>query len=418
MLKHRIIFNDASNWSFDLAKALGVYIWTSNRKKLLDFTSGWNVTNLGWNNPEISDAIVKQAKINTYSPMEVADEIQKDLAKLLTDALPKEFRAVGRTTGGMESNEEAIKTAKAYTNRKKIVGFRHGYHGQSISMLSIVLEKEFMEEKGLVPVFPAVEQMEYPTKHISNLTENDLLKDFEIRLENLLEKKDVAAVLTEAGIITGWGSTYTAPRGFLKTLRDLTKKYDTLLILDEVGTGFSRCGKLFGMEIEGIVPDIATFAKGFSNGAAAIGAMVTTEEIAERTWKKTNLQSTFGWIPISCAAAKKNLEIHLRDKVWIKSASDGNYMHDVLSKELLKLDFIGDIRGYGMELGVNFIDNKLNKNPNVELAQKVVKEAFNKGLYILYGDDGNIQLMPPLIINRRDLDIGLDILISSIKRFN
>ena len=120
MLKHRIIYNDASNWIFDIAKASGVYLWTSSGKKLLDFTSGWNVTNLGWNNPEISNAIVKQAKINTYSPMEVADEIQKDLAKLLTDSLPKELKAVGRTTGGMESNEEALKQQKLTRVERKL----------------------------------------------------------------------------------------------------------------------------------------------------------------------------------------------------------------------------------------------------------------------------------------------------------
>jgi len=413
MLRNHIIYNGASNWKFDFAKASGVNIWDRKGKKILDFTSGWNVVNLGWNNKEIRDAMISQLKTNMYAPMETEDFAQKKLADLLTKSLPSNLTAVGRATGGMEANEEAIKTAKAFTGRKKILGFRHAYHGQSVSMMSLVLDNDEVASVG--PNFPAIEQLEFPATFISNKPDTELLKQFENKLDKVLAREDIAAVMTEPGIITGWGSTYVAPSGFMKLVRKLTKKYSTLLILDEVGTGFSRCGKLYGMNIEDIEPDIATFAKGFSNGAAAIGAMVTTQKIAEKTWENTNLQSTFGWVPSGCAAALKNLEIHLRDKVWEKSYIDGEYMKSVLLNELKDIDNVGDIRGYGLEIGITFVKNKEKKIVDESLALKVADKAFSKGLYILYGDDGNIQLMPPLIISRSDLNKGIEILIDVIK---
>ncbi|OGM60098.1 hypothetical protein A3A75_01700 [Candidatus Woesebacteria bacterium RIFCSPLOWO2_01_FULL_39_10] len=416
MIKNNIIYNSASDWSFNLKKAKGSYIWTTTDKKILDFTSGWNVTNLGWNNSEINKALIDQVRKNVYAPMETADSMQNDLAEKLTNSLPPSLTAVGRTTGGVESNEEAIKTARAFTKRSKILGFHHGYHGQSISMLSAVLEENEMKEIG--PQISSVVRMEYPAVFRSKLSEEELLREFGEKLEKILKYEDIAAILSEPGIITGWGSTYVAPKGFTTLVRQLTKKYGTLLILDEVGTGFSRCGELYGMHIEDIVPDVVTFAKGFSNGAAAIGAMVTTSEIADKTWQVTNLQSTFGWTPVACAAALKNLQIHLRDKVWEKSKKDGEYMKKVLTKELWNLDNVGDVRGYGMEIGICFVDNKDKRTPDENLAKKVVSDAFQKGLYILYGSDGNIQLMPPLIINRKDLDKGLEILINTVKKIN
>jgi 4-aminobutyrate aminotransferase-like enzyme len=413
MIRKNIIYNSASDWIFDFSGAKGVYLWTANGKKLLDFTSGWNVSNLGWNNGEIQKAMITQIKKNLYAPMETSDPVQLQLAELLTKSLPKNLVAIGRTTGGVESNEEAIKTARAYTGRSKILGFYHAYHGQSLSMLSMILKDSEMSEIG--PRYPNFLNMEYPATYKSDKNEIQLLKEFSIKFEQTLAKKDIAAVLVEPCMITGWGSSYVAPSGFTKLIRKLTKKYKTLLILDEVGTGFSRCGELFGMNIEEVEPDIATFAKGFSNGAVAIGAMVTTKEIAEKTWKVTNLQSTFGWTPVACAAALKNLEIHLRDKVWMKAKKDGEFVRKVLKKELLHLECVGDVRGLGMEIGVTFVRGKDKKVSDEELPKKIMKKCFERGLYVLYGDDGNIQLMPPLIIKRSDLEKGLDIFVKSVK---
>lgn len=415
MIKNKIIYTNFSDWRFEVSRAEGSYIWDKKGRKLIDFTSGWNVTNLGWNQPEITEAIIKQAKKNTYVSMWSADPIQEEYAVELSKSLLKGLTAIGRATGGTEANEEAIKTARAYTKRKKILGFKDTYHGQSFGTLAIGYKKEYLPD--VYPLVPGFVQLEFPNLYRTDKCGEELLTTFEKKLESVLSKRDIAAVITEAEIITGWGSTYVAPKGYLKTVRRVTKKYGTLLILDEVGTGFSRCGKLFGMQLENVTPDIATFAKGISNGAAAIGAMVTTKEIAEKTYPGTNLVSTFGWMPTACAAALRTLQIHKRDKVWLKAEKDGRYMLKTLGKELKDHPKVGDIRGKGMEIGIDFVKDKKTKKKDPEIIEKIVEKAFARGLHIVCDHDSNIQLMPPLTISRKNLNKGLEILVETINQF-
>jgi len=411
MIKNRISYTEFSDWRFDVLKAKDSFIWKQNRKKLIDFTSGWNVINLGWNNSEITSALIEQAKKNVYAPMWSADPIQNKYAEALTNSLPKELYVVGRATGGTEANEEAIKTARSYTGRKKILGFKDSYHGQSFGTLALGYLPEYIESMEIAPLVGDFIQMDFPKVYGKKVDQKKILSEFGEKLDDLLSKKDVAAIVSEAGIITGWGTTYVAPDGYLSLVRRLTKKYGTILILDEVGTGFSRCGKLWGMHLENVIPDIATFAKGISNGAAAIGAMVTTKEIAEKTFWKSNLVSTFGWTPIACAASLKTLEIHLRDKIWEKSEKDGTYLLTKLREALGNSPIIEDINGIGLEIGVHFV-----KDGSKDQILKIFKLAEEKGLH-LTGDNGdaNIQLMPPLTIERDVLDKGLEIFISVVK---
>lgn len=409
MIKNHIIYNNFCEYSFDISKANDCYVWDQNYRKMIDFTSGWNVTNLGWNNKEIANAMIKQIKKNTYAPMWTADPIQNELTKELANALPKELNCFGRTTGGTESNEEAIKTARAYTERKKIIGFKDTYHGQSYATLALGYPPEYTVSKSIAPMLKGYVLMDFPDKNSSK----DSLQSFAEKLELILKNKDVAAIVTEAGIITGWGSTLIAPKGYLTTIRQLTKQYGTLLILDEVGTGFSRCGKLFGMQLENITPDIVTFAKGMCNGAAAIGTMVTTQKIAEATFAKSNLTSTFGWTPVACAAALKTLQIHKRDKVWLKSDTDGKYLLQTLKNELRNISAIEYVDGIGMEVGVHF---RKIKN-QASLTRKIIAKAHQNGLHLAYSNDYNQQIMPPLTIERKVLDKGIDILIDVVESF-
>ncbi len=407
MLKNRIIYNNFCEYRFVFTKARDSYVWDDQKRKLIDFTSGWNVTNLGWNNGEIRDAIISQAKKNTYAPMWTADPIQNELAKKFSESLPAVLNAFGRTTGGTESNEEAIKTARAYTGRKKIIGFTNTYHGQSYATLAIGYLPEYAVSKAIAPMLGDFIHINFPDKHNPAVS----LEKFAEELESILKKRDVAALVTEAGIITGWGSTLIAPDGYLSLVRKLTKKYGTLLILDEVGTGFSRCGALFGMQLENITPDIATFAKGVCNGSVAIGAMVTSKEIAESTYAKSNLTSTFGWTPIACAAVLKTLEIHKREKLWLKAKKEGQYMMRTLQNELSDSPLIDYVDGKGMEIGVHF-NKQQGKKP---LTRQLIEKTQKIGLHITYSDDYNQQLMPPLTMDRKTLDKGIEMFVKVIK---
>ncbi len=409
MLHKNIFFGSGvCDWRFEFGKAEGSYIWDRSGRKILDFTSGWNVCNLGWNHPEISSAMIEQIKKTTYSPMWTSEETQEELAEKLTGALPNGLEVVARATGGTEANEEALKTARAFTGRKKIIGFKNTYHGQSFGTMAIGYLPEYVEK--IEPLVGNFIQIDFPDIFHSELSPEGLLNQFSIDLEACLKNEDVAAIICEAGIITGWGSAAIAPSGFTKIIRELTNRYGTLWILDEVGTGFSRCGKLFGMQIEGETPDIATFAKGMSNGASAIGAMITTKEIAEATIGDTNLTSTFGWNPVSCAAAARTLEIHKRDRIWEKSDSGGKFVIDYLNNKLDGNPFIKSIRGLGMELAIEF-------NTSPKQTHEIIKKAFEKGLLLAWDEEfeKTIEIMPPLTINEDDLKRGLDVLIESIK---
>lgn len=416
MLKNNIIYNEYSSWVFGFKKAEGSYVWTHKNKRLIDFTSGWNVTNLGWNNKQITKQLIKQAKVNHYAPMWTADPIQEKYASELINSLPKGLNSIGRATGGTEANEEAIKSARAYTGRKKIIGFKDTYHGQSFGTMSIGYLPSYV--KDISPMVGGFVQIDFPISKKSKISGKQILKSFESRLDKLLSKRDIAALVTEAGIVTGWGDVKIAPNGYLKLVRRLTKKYGTLLILDEVGTGFSRCGKLFGMEIEGVIPDIVTLAKGMSNGAAAIGAMVTKKEIANKVYDKSNITSTFGWTPVGCAVALETLKIHKKEKLWIKANKDGDYILKMLNRELKNNRYIQDIRGLGMEIGIEFAEKDRKTGTKKNYIKSVIYKARDNGLHLVGDNESVIQLMPPLTIERQILEKGLAILVETIKELH
>lgn len=412
MIKNKITYNSFSDYQFKVTKAEGSFIWDDKGNKLIDFTSGWNVTNLGWNNEEIKKAIIVQAKKNIYSSMWLADPIQEEYANKLTGSLPKPLSTITREVSGVTANIMAIKTARAYTGKRKILSFRDTFHGSLYQTLQLGYAPEYPISKAIFLDFKDHIHLQYPRVNFADKDQQVTLDNFLSKLEDLLKKaNDIAAFITESGVITGWGSTFIAPRGFLSAIRKLTKKYGILLILDEVGTGFSRTGKLYGMNHGNVVPDIVTFAKGIANGAA-IAATVTTKEIAEKTFSRSNPQSTFGWSPLNVAAALKTLDIHQRDKVWEKSETDGNYAMNVIRKELDKTPFVEDVNGLGMEIGIR-LTNKL-KNFNMV---KFIETVRNKGLHLANADSFSFQIMPPLTIERNVLDMGLEILTDSIKSF-
>jgi len=412
MIRNKITYNSFSDYQFKVTKAKDSFIWDDKGNKLIDFTSGWNVTNLGWNNEEIKKAIIVQAEKNIYSSMWLADPIQEEYANKLTESLPKPLSTITREVSGVTANIMAIKTARAYTGKRKILSFRDTFHGSLYQTLQLGYAPEYPISKAIFLDFKDHIHLQYPRVNFEDKNQQKALDDFLLKLEDLLKKEnDIAAFITESGVITGWGSTFIAPKGFLSEIRKLTKKYGILLILDEVGTGFSRTGKLYGMNHENVIPDIVTFAKGIANGAA-IAATVTTEEITEKTFSRSNPQSTFGWSPLNVAAALKTLEIHQRDKVWEKSETDGNYAMKIIRNELEKISFVEDVNGLGMEIGIR-LTNKL-KNFNMV---KFIENVRNKGLHLANADSYSFQIMPPLTITREVFDKGLEILTDSIRTF-
>lgn len=401
MIENSIVYrNFKGKYKFlPLSKAEGSEIWDRSGKRYIDFTSGWNVTNLGWNNPEVNEAVIVQTKKNVQGLLWGSDPVQEEYAATLTAVLPEGLDACIKATGGTEAIECSIKVARAYTDRKKIIGFDGLYHGQLFASLALGSKAE--KRQKVAPLVPEIAPILFPHEDIGE----EGFEKFLAELENLLAKEDVAAVVTEPGVITGGGSTLVAYPGFLKKVRELTTKYGTLLIVDEVGSGFSRTGKLFGIEHEGVTPDIVVLAKGISNGAAAIGTAVGRSDMFASAFDDSILISTFGWTPIACAAALKTLQVHQRDKTWEMAEKKGKYITEKLSK------YIGEklvsIRGMGMEIGLRCKDS--------ETAESIQQAAFEDGLHVVVGSGHNIQLMPPLTISQELLDEGLAILTKRLR---
>ncbi len=415
MIKHHIVYNPVVDWRFDLSKAQDSFLWDKQGKQYIDFSSGWNTTNLGWNNQEVNEAVISQAKKNVYAPMWSADDAQIEYAKALTDAFPTGLDVVCRATGGTEANEMALKIARAVTGRKQIVSFAHTYHGQSFGTLALGFIPDYV--KQIAPLVPEFIQIEYPNAFNDEKSEDEILSSFIVMLESHLKTEKVAAFFTEPGLITGWGSMLVAPKGYLTAVRKLTEKYGTLLIVDEVGTGFSRTGKLFAIEHENVIPDIVTLAKGISNGAGAIGAVVTKGKLVEQYAGAFKPTSTFGWTPLTCASALKTLQIHQRDKVWEEAERKGQIVKDMLNKELAGSPNTKHLRGNGLEIAFNISQANKEGENNSELSTIIINQCFEKGLHLADAGDC-VQLMPPLTIPDDILIEGVTTLITVIKSLN
>ncbi len=381
-----------------LSRAEGSLIWDRSGKEYIDFSSAWNVTNLGWNHPEVRDAVIEQAKRNVQGLLWGSDPIQEEYAAALTAAFPKELDACVKETGGTEAIEVAIKVARSYTGRKKVIGFNKTYHGQLFASLALGAPAE--SRGKLTPLVPEIAPIDFPHKGVGE----EGFGKFIAELERLLAKEDVAAVVSEPGIVTGWGSTQIAYPGFLARVRELTAKYGTLLVVDEVGTGFSRAGKLFGIMHEGVVPDMVCLAKAISNGAAAIGTVVGKSTVFEPAFDEAMLISTFGWTPIACAAALKTLQVHERDKTWEMAEAKGSYLKEKLAAQIG--DKVAGVDGMGLEIGLRFKD--------ADTCKAVQQACVAAGLHVVVGSGENMQIMPPLTIPQDILDRGLDILISQL----
>jgi 4-aminobutyrate aminotransferase-like enzyme len=403
MIKHGIVYNPATDYRFDLAKAEGSYLWDKGGKRYIDFSSGWNTTNLGWNNKEVNASISEAAMQNVYAPMWAADDTQISYAEELLACFPEPLNAVCRATGGTEANELALKIARAVTGRKKFIGFAHTYHGQSFGTLALGYIPDYVG--AIAPLVPEYIQLDYP---------GDSLDEFLHILEQHLKTNQIAAVFTEPGLITGWGSMLMAPAGYLSAVRKLTQKYGTLLIVDEVGTGFSRTGKLFAIGHESVVPDIVTLAKGISNGAVPIGAVVTSQKLVEDHIGEFKPTSTFGWTPLACSAALTTLRIHKRNKVWQEAARKGELAKNFLTEQLEEGKHYTDLRGLGLELAFNVPDLKRDGEHNDDLSTEIVNRSFENGLH-LADAGGCIQIMPPLTIDDATLQQGLAILVDTLR---
>lgn len=372
----------------EIESAEGCYIYTKDGNKYLDLISGIAVSSLGHRHPRVIEAIRKQIDSHLHVMVygEYVQEPQSRFAQLLCDHLPEQLDRVYFVNSGTEANEGALKLAKKHTGRSKLVAFHNSYHGDTHGSLSVTGRDVY--RNPYEPLLPGVQFIEFNNPEQLDAIDNN-----------------TAAVIMEP--IQGEGGVIPANPDWMKKVRQRCTDTGSLLIFDEVQTGFFRTGTLFAFEHYGVVPDILCLAKAMGGGMP-MGAFVSSSEIFKAFMYDPPLNhvTTFGGHPVCCAAAHANLEVLL-------SEDFGRKAMDIAEKacHTLRGEGIVEVRGKGGMLGLQLRDSGLT--------QKVVDDCMKKGIILGWTLHSNslIRIAPPLIIEHDVLDNAFTEITDSVHKF-
>lgn len=390
----------------------GVWIHDPDGNVFLDFTAGIAVNSTGHCHPKVVKAIKQQAdKLLHMSGTDFYYTAQIDLAKRLAAYVPgKAPKRVFFTNSGTEAVEAAFKLARYVTKREKMISFFGAFHGRTFGSLSLTGSK-IKQRENFGSLVPGVHHVGYGHCYHCpyNLVYPQCNIDCVDYLEHTLFKRtvppeEVAAVIVEP--IQGEGGYVVPPPGWHKRLRDLTRKYGILLIADEVQSGMGRTGKMFSIEHWGIEPDILVTAKGIASGMP-LGAMITRKDLM--IWKPGAHASTFGGNPVACAAALATLDL-LESSLMKNAEVVGNYLKEKLEALSKKFISIGDVRGLGLMVGIEIVKDRSSKAPNPIIREKIIEQAFRRGLLLLGCGETSIRFCPPLVVKKKEVDIAIKIL--------
>lgn len=375
--------------ALEVENAEGVYIYDIYGNKYIDMISGIAVSSLGHGNQEIVSAIKEQAEryIHTMVYGEHIQSPQVEYASKLTGLLPEKLNSVFYTNSGSEAVEGAMKLAKRFTGRYEIIACRNGYHGNTHGSQSL-MDREYLSQ-SYRPFVPGIKFIDYD----------------DIQSLDLITEK-TAAVITE--VIQGDIGVKIASQEFIMALRNKCDRTGTLLVFDEIQTGFGRTGKLFAFEHYSVIPDVLLIAKAMAGGMPA-GALISDKEILKSFTQNPILGyiSTFGGHPVSIAAAYAALNV----------LTSGSIIETITAKEMLirKLlihPLIKEIRSKGLLMAIDLQNSHLVKN--------IMKKAQSKGVLVdwfLYNDEC-IRLAPPLIISESEIEEACGILLTALNEID
>lgn len=432
-LRHIFVRDQMHEWSKDpfiMAKADGVYYWDVRGKRYLDALSGIYVVSVGHNNRRVIEAIRKQLDTLHFSPpMHGTNPVAVQLANLLAEIAPGDLGAVKFQCGGSEVTEAAIKLARQYhkltgnPGKYKVISRYQSWHGSTMGSLSAsgLKSRKTVNEPlapGFIHVFPPTCYRcpfgkSYPDCAITCAT---LVNDV-IEME---DPATVAAVMVEP--IGHTGGIIDPPEEYLPILRELCDRHDVLLIFDEIITGIGRTGQMFAAETFGVTPDVICTGKGMSGGFVPLSAMICRESIAETFWGPISENSgfveghTFEGNPISCAAGIAVLHEILERDLCANARAQGARLRSGFERLAKKYGIIGDIRGKGLFLGMEFVkDLKTKERFPAELSfgVQVGRRALANGLLCRF-DPHWLAFGPALIVTAEQIDEMVAVLDRSI----
>ncbi len=389
----------------------GTEIWDVDGNRFLDFAAGIAVVSTGHSHPKLVKAIQEQAEQFIHISSDFYHEKWITLGEKLDEIAPfGEAASSFMTNSGTEAVETAIKLARYHSGRTNFIGFTGAFHGRTMGAVTFTASKTNYH-RGFYPLMNGVVHAPYPNPYrpiLDRQTGEDYGETVVRYIEDeilghILPPDEVAGILVES--IQGEGGYILPPPGFFPALRDLCDKYNILLIADEVQSGMGRTGNWWAIEHFEVEPDIITAAKGIASGMP-LGACIARKSVM--TWPRGSHGNTFGGNPISCAAALATIDL-IENEYMENAATVGQYTLDALHEIMARHSSIGDVRGLGLMIGVEFVKDRKSKIPAEDLCAKVVDLAFERGLVLLSCGKSVMRIAPPLCITKAEVDEGLEI---------
>jgi len=395
-----------------IVRAEGAYLYTEEGRAILDFSSGQMCATIGHNHPKIIEAMTKagQGVIHLDSTMLSPDVI--DLADYLIKLLPQPLNKVQLLNTGGEANEAAIRLAKIVTGRFEIIGMAGSWHGTTTGAASTTYAHGRKKYGPVMPgslAIPAPNCYRCPIRHCAEKCDMACL-DVGFDMIDATSVGEEAAIIVEP--IQSAGGIIIPPQGYFSRLRKLCDERGILLIFDEAQTGLGRVGKLFGFESEGVVPDILTLSKTLGGGLP-LSAVITSDRVAEAARENGHSHYTsHASDPLMAAVGLAVVETIIEEKLTQCAADIGKYLKNRLLELQSKYEFIGDVRGAGLLVGVEIVDDRVTKEPGHELIKALSQRCFELGLNInrVGGPHSVWRLAPPLTISKDEVDHAIDIM--------
>lgn len=402
-------------YPFVMDHGKGSEVWDVDGNRYIDLAAGLAVASTGHSHPKVVEAIQKQVENFIHISSDYYHQSWVDLSERLASIAPfSEPARIFLTNSGTESVEAAIKLARRHTGRPQFIAFFGAFHGRTMGSLAFTASKS-LYRKGYQPMVGGVTHVPYPDTYRPVLqSENgdygqtviDYIEN--VVFHHIVPPEECAGILVEP--IQGEGGYIVPPDSFLPGLRELCDKYGMLLIADEVQSGVGRTGKWWAVEHWNVEPDIIISAKGIASGIP-LGAIIARESVMD--WPSGAHGNTYGGNPVACVAALATLEL-IENGFMQNAAELGEYTLDALSEIQVRHPSIGDVRGKGLMLGIDFVKDKSTKEYAKNLRDRVVWNAFERGIVSFGCGESTLRISPPLNISRDLIDESLTILEAAI----
>lgn len=411
-----------------VTRAQGVHFWDVNDKRYLDFNSMTMCVNIGHGNERVIKAMQEQAAELPYAAPGMTTRVRALASKTVAEITPhKALSKILFTLGGADANENAIKLARGYTGRHKILTRYRSYHGATAGAMAATGDprRVIWEPNLMTGVVHFLDPYRYrSTFHRTNpdISEAEFTQDYLNHLEEIIcyeGPKTIAAILMES--VTGTNGIIIPPQGYMQGVRALCDKYGIVMIADEVMSGFGRTGKWFAIEHWDVVPDIMTMAKGLTSAYAPLGAVAMKPEIAA-AFNEHAFESglTYTSHPISLAAAVANINVMRDDKIVEHAAAMGPVLKRLLTDLGEAHPSVGDVRNIGLFGIIELVKDRKTKEPMAPWngsspeMNALKKYCIDNGLF-LYTHWHTVLIIPPLIITEEQLQEGFSVLDKALK---